>query len=310
VSGVRVDEDNDDDYYARPKNFGKFLKAADDDVLKAFPKDAIKVSPFTCTNENREPCHKGEAVDKACNRNVTCEKPWREKHKGPWMPCCKKLAMFELLVWFHNAVGPVDVDGNGFWYSINGGTLLGSLRNEDIVDWTTDVDVIVPKEYEKFVEKALKKAIKGADAKYGFTVDDGKGQEDTRRLNFGSNNAIMDVFFAHEFQNSDRAVATRAYKSKSTSAFSGSWLLPTPSIPNRTEIESGKTKPCVKYWEDAFPITWLFPLKMCTIQGKEFPCIQKAEDMMAFNYGKDWKTPDGKKPEGRVAADCDKKPAN
>lgn len=319
---VRVDSDDGDadDYEAKsatsttttdptPKYLKKFIEAADADVVKVVPEGfkALTVSPFKCTNENREPCLAGEPVDALCRRNTTCDKPWKEKHKGPWMPCCKKIALMQLLVWFNNAVGPIDVDGNGFWWAINGGTLLGSLRNEDVVDWTTDVDVIIPKAYEKFVQEKLEASIKDADSAYGWTVEDSEGQEDVRRLNFQNENAVMDVFFLHEFQNSDRADAKRVFSSSGDSAFSAAWLLPTPSIPNRTEIEAGNTKPCVKYWEDAFPITWLFPLKYCTIQGKQFPCQQQSEKLLEFNYGAEWKKPDGLKPKGRVHADCEGK---
>jgi len=211
--------------------------------------------------------------------------------------CCKKFALFELMVWFNNAMGKVDDDGNGFWWALNGGTLLGSLRSEDVIDWTTDLDVIVPKEYEELVTKRLKAGMEKADKAYGFSITTSTDQKDTRRMNFDNSGALIDIFFAHGYNEGDEKNAREVFKNNDTRGGMGTGhVLPLTNVANRTMQESGKAPPCIKYWGDTFPGKWLFPLRRCMIQGTEFPCIKESEEMLKFNYGENWKTPDGAKP--------------
>lgn len=263
----------------------------------------LTASPFVCTNENRAMCKEGDKDVTKCVRGGNCDLGvFKEKAEGPWMPCCKKYCMFELLVWFNNVVGPVDEDGNAFWYALNGGTLIGSLRNEDIVDWTTDLDVILPKEYDEYVTNALQDAIKDndTDPTFKFFVSTSAAQQDTRRLNLENSCATIDVFFAHGYNASDMAEAKEVHKNEGgdqRGAFGTHMELPNKGVPNRSVQESGTGPPCVKYWGDTFPGKWLFPLSKCVIQGKEFPCMAENDKFLEYTYGKTWKEPEAMKPE-------------
>jgi len=64
-----------------------------------------------------------------------------------------------MLTWFHTRVQPhIDTKPDGFWYSLVFGTLLGSARNGDMIDWDTDMDIAVPQEKIAWLHKLLQDA--------------------------------------------------------------------------------------------------------------------------------------------------------
>lgn len=283
-----------------------FIKAADEQMTQAAPKgfEPILVSNFQCANENRAPCQSGDAVDAPCIRGKKCElNLYKEKHEGPWMNCCQKFCFFETLTWLANALGHVDTEGNGFWWSIISGTLLGSMRNKNLIDWTSDVDIIVPKEFEEQVLTKLRAAIKVVDPVYKFKITESDAQKDVRRISLGNACTAVDIFIAHGFHDDDvhKAVDVHNNKKDKRGVYGMSMLLPNSHVPTNAELDEGTGPPCVKFWEYAIPSKWIFPLQQCEIQGSFFPCINDTLEYVKFIYGEQWKEPEAQKPKKTVA---------
>jgi hypothetical protein len=277
----------------------KFKQQSDDEMRKVTDNPKL-VSQFKCDNANRAPCaSQEEAVDAPCERGKRCNIGlFKEKHQGPWMSCCQKFAQYEILTFLANAFGSVDPDGESFWWSIISGTLLGSMRKEDIIDWTTDIDIIVPKQYEVNVMKRIRDAIDKVDASYKWKLTGSKQQKDVRRISLGNAGSVIDIFFAHGYHENDQQNTKKVYDhpAEKRGVYGMDELLPDAHVSTKAEIDAGTGQPCVKFWEYAIPSQWIFPLQNCTIQGNDFPCINSRDEYAKFIYGAEWKKPDGKKP--------------
>jgi len=107
---------------------------------------------------------------RACGRaSPRCVWSYKDRVSGPWMPCCEKRQYHELLRWFHNVVQ--SHIGDEFWYALVYGTLLGSTRQGEMIDWDTDLDIAVPKEGISWLEGLLKEAGAKEDPPYYVTLD-------------------------------------------------------------------------------------------------------------------------------------------
>jgi len=290
------------------KNTSEYAKQ-EDDMLRslALPgRTPMLMSPFKCEHlERRGTCHKGD-TEHACWRGQVCDfNQWKGHNTGDLgglLPCCVKLAMFELLLWFHNVVGDVDIHGNGFWYAIVSGTLLGAQRDKDLIDWDTDIDVAIPIKYKDWLFKRLSEFADRMDPDYMFKVIPSENIADTRRFNLQYHGTVMDIMFVHSFHE-DHKKETVVYPEAKGD---GRYELSHTDVPNETAWEDAdETRPpCVKAYEDAFPGKWLFPLKQCELQGRFFPCIQESEKLLEQVYGSGWRHEGNYTPASSLSPEC------
>jgi len=154
-----------------------------------------------------------------------------------------------LLRWFHNVVK--SHIGDEFWYALVDGTLLGSARNGDMIDWDTDMDVAVPTERMSWLQKLLEEAAAQEDPPYYLSLDAFGSDTHTLRLHMSRvNTAHMDIW---------------------------------PS--------EGLDQECVKLGPVVFPNFGFFPLQNCTFGNRQFPCSKNKEKFLEFQYGEDWYSP-------------------
>lgn len=148
---------------------------------------------FECSDKNRAPCRKGATAQNDCTRRAErCDCDLFEgKLDGPWIPCCEKRSLFEMLQWFDNLVAPhVNRGGEGFWYSIIYGTAIAAVRDQALIDWDTDIDIAVPKEKKSWLLNLIRDKVHTVDPPYHIG-DDG----DIMRLHLSEKNLVhIDVW--------------------------------------------------------------------------------------------------------------------
>jgi len=221
-----------------------------------------------CTDTNRATC----STD--CNRasprcNTTA---FMGKVNGPWIPCCEKKQFHEMLLWFNNIVLPhVDTTGNDFWYSIVFGTLLGSERGGDMIDWDTDMDVVVPNEKISWLENLLAEAAAKEVLPYHVHLD-----------RFHVPHAPTDIH------------VLRLSLSKTNSGHMDIW-------------GTDASQPCVQIGSHISENYGPFPLEWCTLGNAKFPCFAHKQQFLKAWYGDAWhKDGTNKFPSARLAlpAEC------
>lgn len=177
------------------------------------------------------------------------------------MPCCEKRNLYEMLVFFHNTVHEhIDVHGKGFWYSLVFGTMIGSLRNADLVDWDEDIDIVVPKAHMPWLIGKLQDAAKKSTPPY----------------------ILKGPSMYH-----DLAPMYRLQLSQANDAHIDIWV--------GDHFDTDHPPPCVLIGTIAYPTAISFPLQKCNIQGSSFPCFAEGSKYLEYKYGKDWKVPDTNK---------------
>lgn len=227
----------------------------------SFPRAVAK---FQCVDQNRAPCwtKSDQFLSWLWERKHSCsrKRPRCKKHlfegkvNGPWIPCCEKHNLFELLVWFHNVVRDhIDSRGHGFWYSIAFGTLLASVRDGDLIDWDTDIDVVVPSEKLPWLQQLLQSAADLEDPPYSLSQNEYRGVTVLRLLLSDTNQAHMDIWAADGFDPRD-------------------------------------PRPCVRMGRELYPAFSAFPLQPCRLQKVVFPCFAESLMHLELQYGRDsWK---------------------
>jgi len=117
---------------------------------------------YQCDEVNRAPCSVCGRESPRCDYHL-----FEGKIEGPWIPCCEKMELMKMLAWFNDIVQPhIDTKGNGFWYSLAFGSLLGSTRSGDMIDWDTDIDIAVPKDHLSWLTTLLQERVADVDPPY------------------------------------------------------------------------------------------------------------------------------------------------
>jgi hypothetical protein len=209
------------------------------------------VASFQCANENRVPCPEAD-------NSSSWLQDMPENTKGPWMPCCVKQSFYEMLIFFHNVVYEhIDVSGKGFWYSLLDGTMLGSVRNGDIIDWDDDLDIVVPKAQFSWLHGVLQDAASKSPTPYFVTNGTWTPWDNVPLMRL------------HMSQASDRHIDIWAAEN----------------------FDPDHPQACVVAGGTVLPTAVAFPLQKCTIQGSVFPCFADAYKYLDNMFGKYWKEP-------------------
>eukprot|EP00929_Paragymnodinium_shiwhaense_P004529 TRINITY_DN10553_c0_g1_i2.p1 TRINITY_DN10553_c0_g1~~TRINITY_DN10553_c0_g1_i2.p1 ORF type:complete len:522 (+),score=127.15 TRINITY_DN10553_c0_g1_i2:61-1626(+) len=182
---------------------------------------------FHCSKERRAPCSKTGSDGRGCGRNDTRCDPMFESSNadtGQWIPCCEKNHLLNILEYVDRVLcGRVE-------YSIGYGTLLAAIREHDLIDWDTDIDVWVHEEDKKMTEALFK------DTPEEFVTSFSQSKGEPMRVFWGAKNEIhADVFFIHSPE------GNCVYDTPDTSWFKKEWLQK-PFL-GKCEIQ-GRSFPC------------------------------------------------------------------
>jgi hypothetical protein len=138
---------------------------------------------FQCNQSRRAQCKlSNDTEDRGCARNQTrCNSDLSDKD-GDWIPCCEKQNLLQIVEFIDRVLcGHVS-------YTLAYGSLLAGVRERDLIDWDTDVDIIV-NERDMEITKRLFKA-------HPEDFDIGTGSE-PMRIYWGENNSVhADIWFA------------------------------------------------------------------------------------------------------------------
>eukprot|EP00929_Paragymnodinium_shiwhaense_P074143 TRINITY_DN37919_c0_g1_i3.p1 TRINITY_DN37919_c0_g1~~TRINITY_DN37919_c0_g1_i3.p1 ORF type:complete len:562 (+),score=117.61 TRINITY_DN37919_c0_g1_i3:136-1821(+) len=223
------------------------------------------IQAYKCDPQNRAPCQKGKDDKDTCSRKqARCDSDLFEaKIEGPWIPCCEKQNLFALLVWFNNVMRKYVVSsGSGFWFSLVSGTLLGSVRSADIVDWDTDIDIVIPAEFESWLKLILREHIAESGMRPRYEL----------RGPYPDYNAPL-----------------RLYLGQENHAHIDIW---TSDVLFFNDDGTDAAKPaCMKIGNDVLPQFHMFPLKQCKIQQAILPCFADSAAYLDWVYGKGWRAP-------------------
>eukprot|EP00439_Symbiodinium_sp_Y106_P042335 s2315_g5.t1 len=99
-----------------------------------------------------------------CDRNATCASASQRSLQTPY-GCCSDymlLMLTDVTGWLHEQNIP---------YFITYGTLLGAVREEDILPWTQDMDIVVDRRYWPQLQRGLEAAEFFGGRRYLFGVD-------------------------------------------------------------------------------------------------------------------------------------------
>jgi hypothetical protein len=158
---------------------------------------------------------------------------------------------------------------HGIWHSLAYGSLLGALREEDVIAWDYDFDLLVkPDEVQRIL--ALAEEI-GRDG-YRFEL--------TRKP---PNFLAMNLTGIESFSTAAIGVYHREKKVGDLYSFS----LFADGIMRRWDFEHEV------YWcpHSSFPAWFAEELTEVTLRGDKYPSIRAPEKWIAGVYGEDWKTP-------------------
>lgn len=244
-----------------------YLKMETDFNVAGSNRAAESIADYECNDTNRAQykplwhpgawgAHKtpgaiAAAAEKPCGRAGPRSdfKQFAGKVDGPWMPCCEKRQFHVMLQWFHDVVKSM---GDEFWYALADGTLLGSVRDGDMIDWDTDMDIAVPNERMTELVTLLKAAAAKEDPPYYLTKDGIDSLTYALRLRMSHDNtAHIDIW------------------------------------PSQVDQACVKLGPEIF----PFPNSTLFPLQKCKLGNGYFPCAKDKEKFLAYQYGDDWQTP-------------------
>jgi len=171
---------------------------------------------------------------------------FQDKVSGPWMPCCEKRQFHEVLRWFNNVVQ--SHIGDEFWYALVYGTLLGSARAGEMIDYDTDIDIAVPSGSISWLEGLLKEEGAKEDPPYSVSLDSLHGIHAIRLHMSLANTAHIDIW-------------------------------PTEGL-DQALVNVGGRAP--------IPNFQFFPLQQCTFGQRQFPCPNNKEKFLKHWYGDSW----------------------
>jgi len=171
-----------------------------------------------------------------------------------------------MLTWFHTRVQPhIDTKADGFWYSLAFGTLLGSARNGDTIDWDGDIDLAVPQGKIAWLHQFLQDAAVKEDPPYVVRMDEFCGQDldhpvpcvpVLRLMMSAVNQAHIDIWSAvFDSQGLPMSLSEGA----------------SPTITHPVKITDGA-----------------FPLQECALGRKQFPCFAQKDKFLENWYGDAW----------------------
>lgn len=159
-------------------------------------------------------------------------------------------------------------DDHGIWHCLTYGTLLGALRDGDIIPWDYDFDVFIKPSQIELMEAAM------ADAPHGLTiapkmlpgVDLAVNPNRIQRFWGNHFNCFLDgeqVGDLYAFSLFDDGVLRRFDQAQDT------------------------------YWcpHSSFPHFFVESLTTAMIRGRAYPVPQHADVFLAGVYGRDWRTP-------------------
>lgn len=197
-------------------------------------------------------------VADAIKKPVWCEdrRCWSAYHSQGaqplGMPKCEN-SLFDMLVSVSDGL-----KAHGLDYVLCWGTLLGALRNQDIIPWTTDIDFcLTNKSY--FKVKEGNRSYLHTDLAVNPDVSNGD-----HLLRVCGNFSDGEL---HEFSSDNRSfVFADLYNADKYTYLSA----------EQRQIING-------------------PKKMVTIRGRDFPAPAQAEQFLDIAYGSGWRTPDQKK---------------
>lgn len=259
------------------------LKAGDEDFeVGVANRSAEGILDYQCSDTNRAQCpplwggawgasKASSAAIAAANETYGRAHPrcdytlFKNKVQGPWIPCCEKQQFHLMLQWYHDVVQ--SHIGDEFWYALVDGTLLGAVRDGDMIDWDTDMDIAVPKESMSWLRPLLEEAAAKEDPPYYLSWD------------------VID----------SGTHPLRLHMSKDNTAHVDIW----PS--------EGLNQTCVKIGPTASPNFGFFPLQNCTLGNSQFPCPNNAEKFLEYWYGDNWNqhgTNKGNSASPSLPADC------
>lgn len=224
----------------------------------------LATSTFTCSETNRALCHLG---DTANNQNCSRSQPrcdwdlfWN-KLDGPYVPCCEKRHLFDLFVWFRNLIDANKYSNPDFWYSPSHGTLLASQRDNDLINYDTDIDIVVPYEHVCWLDRLIRQQVGSVDPPYGWS---GSGETNSRLYASAENEVHIDIWYAHGSQ-----------------PLNG-------SRPERFSIKDDNYP-----FYDEVLTSWFFPLqdKRCCLQQECFSCPRNPEALLDHWFPTGWRKP-------------------
>jgi hypothetical protein len=155
------------------------------------------------------------------------------------------------------------------WHSLAYGTLLGALREQDVIAWDYDFDLLVrPEEVARIL------ALAPLLARDGFRL------EPTRKP---PNFLAMNLRGIESFSTAAIGVYHRERKVGDLYSFS----LFSDGVMRRWDFEHEV------YWcpHSSFPAWFTEELTEVTLRGKSYPSLRAPEKWIAGVYGEDWRTP-------------------
>lgn len=157
---------------------------------------------------------------------------------------------------------------HGIWHSLTYGTLLGAVRDGDIIPWDYDFDLFIKPAEVALIEDVL------ADAPRGLTVE--------RAVLDGGMLAVNPERMA-SFWGSHLKCSKDGEAIGDLYAFS----LFNDGVLRRFDLAQDA------YWcpHSSFPHYFVEQLGHASIRGERYPAPQQAEAFLAGVYGDDWRTP-------------------
>ena len=198
----------------------------------------------------------------ACNRNtINCPIT-----KADRPPCC--IEGFKNLLFYITDL----LDKNDIIYWLDYGTLLGAVRNGEIIPWDTDIDLgTLGTEVEKIC--SLKDQIL-ADG-YDFRVHQLNGPQSAQAhdvVNFKSAHTIY-VFYS-KINKLSLEIPVWDTKPEYAWQYDRRWY-------GEGERAIGK----------AFSKLYVHPRDEIEMYGRKFKCPNKVEQFLEYRYGPNWRTP-------------------
>jgi len=173
-----------------------------------------------------------------CRYNADC-------NSSDSKPCCADV-LFDLLSTTADFLSEKKIE-----YYVWAGTLLGGLRNADIIPYTADVDLVI------MDEQAMQKLDKTQD---------------------------LDLDADFSWDGYGKLLRGCEVKPRAAGAVERSWTFNDQTLPYMDVYSKSWSEfaPYTKYMKGS---------KTVTIRGRTFPAPENAEYVMEGMYGKDWRTP-------------------